>query len=191
MTATADRPDADVEISDAAPEGIDLTPQLSELLTCTSWRLRRAARLELEPLGLTFGQARALRLLARAGGPLRIGELAARLEVVPRSATTMVDTLEAAGLVSRRAAPDDRRSVLVCLTAGGEALLERLGRARRASAEALFARLTAAQREQLLGLLTVLNRRDTEPADDPAPNPAVNPVTGPAVEPTGDPGASA
>lgn len=142
---------------------VDLVAQLAELLTCASWRLRRASRAELEPLGLTFGQARALRLLSRADEPVRIGELAARLEVVPRSATTMIDTLEGAGLVARRADPGDRRSVLVSLTDRGVALLERLGRVRRASAEALFARLTVAQRERLFELLTVLNDRDARP----------------------------
>jgi DNA-binding MarR family transcriptional regulator len=184
MTATADQPDPGVETFDATLETIDLTQQLTELLTCASWRLRRAARRELEPLGLTFGQARALRLLARAGGPMRIGELAARLEVVPRSATTMADALETAGLAGRQAAPDDRRSVLVSLTTDGEALLERLGRARRAGAEELFARLTAPQREQLLELLTDLNRRDAEPADG-----AAGPASGAVVDPSVGPGA--
>jgi len=139
----------------------DVVAQLSELLACASWRLRRASRAELEPLGLTFGQARALRLLDRAGAPLRMGELAARLEVVPRSATTMIDGLEAAGLVARSADPADRRSVLVRPTAAGEALLARLGRARRAGAETLFAGLDQAQREELLELLTVVNRRES------------------------------
>ena len=147
-------------LGDARP---DLVAQLSELLACASWRLRRASRAELEPLGLTFGQARALRLLDRAGAPLRMGELAALLEVVPRSATTMIDGLEAAGLVARSADPADRRSVLVCPTAAGEALLARLGRARRASAETLFAGLDQAQREELLELLTVVNRRESAP----------------------------
>jgi DNA-binding MarR family transcriptional regulator len=147
---------------------VDMVAQLAELLTCASWRLRRASRAELEPLGLTFGQARALRLLSRAGAPERIGELAARLEVVPRSATTMIDGLESAGLVARRADPTDRRSVLVGLTRRGAALLERLSRVRRASAEALFARLTAAERERLLELLTVLNQRDEPPKDGEA-----------------------
>ena len=127
-----------------------------------------------------------VRLLARAGEPMRIGELAARLEVVPRSATTMVDALETAGLAGRQAAPDDRRSVLVSLTADGEALLERLGRARRAGAEELFARLTAPQRAQLFELLTVLNRRDAEPADG-----AAGPARGPVVDPSAGPGAPA
>jgi len=141
----------------------DPIAQLSELLTCASWRLRRAARTELEPLGLTFGQARALRLLDRAGAPVRMGELAARLEVVPRSATATVDALEAAGLVARSADPADRRSVLVCPTAAGSALLDRLGRARRAGGQSLFARLDDGQRAQLLELLAILNRR--EPAN--------------------------
>jgi DNA-binding MarR family transcriptional regulator len=162
MTATADERGPGLATT-------DLIAQLAELLACTSWRLRRASRLELEPLGLTFGQARALRLLARAGEAVRIGELAGRLEVVPRSATSMVDALEAAGLVERTPDPADRRSILVGLTAAGDELLARLGRARRASAEALFARLDTAQRDQLLELLTVLNQRE------PAPRPAGEP----------------
>jgi DNA-binding MarR family transcriptional regulator len=144
---------------------VDQVQQLAELLTRASWRLRRASRAELEPLGLTFGQARALRLLSRMGESVRIGELAARLEVVPRSATTMIDTLEGAGLVARQADPTDRRSVLVGLTDRGLALLKRLSRVRRASAEALFARLTATERKRLLELLTVLNQRDALPKD--------------------------
>jgi DNA-binding MarR family transcriptional regulator len=148
----------------------DVIAQLAELLACTSWRLRRASRRELEPLGLTFGQARALRLLARAGEPVRIGELAARLEVVPRSATSMVDALEAAGLVDRTPDPIDRRSILVGLTDSGDDLLARLGRARRASAESLFARLDAAQRDQLLELLATLNERDPTPPREETPS---------------------
>lgn len=144
---------------------VDLVQQLAELLTGASWRVRRAAKAELEPLGLTFGQARALRLLSRMGESVRIGELAARLEVVPRSATTMIDGLESAGLVARQADPGDRRSVLVGLTDRGVALLERLSRVRRASAEELFARLSAAERERLLELLAVLNERDA-PSED-------------------------
>jgi len=159
--ATESRALRDAPADGRAPGGAptDQIAQLSELLACASWRLRRAARTELEPLGITFGQARALRLLDRAGAPVRMGELAARLEVVPRSATTTVDALEAAGLVARSADPDDRRSVLVCPTAAGAALLARLGRARRAGAEALFGRLDDAQRGQLLELLAIIDRR--------------------------------
>ncbi len=54
-----------------------------------------------------------LRIVAAGTDPLRMADIAAQLDVVPRSVTTMVDGLEAAGLVVRRADPDDRRSVLV------------------------------------------------------------------------------
>ena len=160
----------------------DLVGQLAELLACASWRLRRTSRAELEPFGLTFGQARALRLLARAGEPLRIGELAARLEIVPRSATTMVDALEQADLVARRPDPLDRRSILVCLTTVGRELVARHRRARRASAEALFARLDRPQAEQLRDLLATLLEREPAPdRDEPAraPAPALDVATPP------------
>lgn len=148
--------------SQTAPErdgAVTLTSQLAELLTRASWRLRRGAVKELAPLGLTFAQSRLLRTLARAGEPLRIGDLAARQEVVPRSTTTMVDALEAAGLVSRQADPGDRRSVLVGLTTAGNTLLARMDAARRESAEALFDHLTPAQQQQLLDLLTAVNEQ--------------------------------
>jgi DNA-binding MarR family transcriptional regulator len=102
-----------------------------------------------------------LRILERREEPIRMGDLAARFEVAPRSATSMIDSLEALGLVERRADPTDRRSVLVGLTPEGVALMARMGKLRRASAETLFGRLTQAKQEQLLDILTVLS----EPED--------------------------
>ena len=131
--------------------------KLAELLTRASWRLRRNERKELAPFGLTFGQARALRVLLTAH-PMRIGDLANTLEIVPRSATTMVDGLERAGFVARRMDPVDRRSVLVLATAQGRNLIARLAEERRASAEALFARLSAAEKSELLRLLESLGQ---------------------------------
>ena len=55
-------------------------------------------------------------------------------------------------------------------TDAGDELLARLGRARRASAEALFARLDGAQCEQLLELLAILNERDAAPRRPGAPS---------------------
>lgn len=138
----------------------NLASPLAEALTRASWRLRRASVKELAPLGLTFAQSRVLRILARRDEPMRIGDLAARFEVAPRSATSMIDSLETLGLVDRRADPTDRRSVLVGLTPDGLALMTRIGEVRRASAEVLFGRLTAAQQEQLLEMLTVLTEPD-------------------------------
>lgn len=137
----------------------DSTLELAELLTHTARRLRRGSIVQLAPLGLTYAQARVLRHVAAAGRPLRMADLAAQLDVVPRSVTTMVDALEAAGLVARHADPGDRRSVLVVLSDDGRRLLDRLEAARRDSAEEVFGGLDPAQRGALLELLGVLCAR--------------------------------
>ncbi len=137
----------------------DTTLELAELLTHTSRRLRRGSIVQLAPLGLTYAQARMLRLVAAHGPPLRMADLAAQLDVVPRSVTTMVDALEAAGLVVRHADPGDRRSVLVVLSDDGRHLLHRLETARRDSADEVFGGLDATQRHQLLDLLEILCER--------------------------------
>jgi DNA-binding MarR family transcriptional regulator len=139
-----------------------LASPLAEALTRASWRLRRSSVKQLAPLGLTFAQSRVLRILARRGEPVRMGDIAARFEIAPRSATSMIDSLESLSLVERRADPTDRRSVLVGLTAEGLALMERMGDLRRASAQQLFGRLSRAQQEQLLEILTVLNEPEDE-----------------------------
>jgi DNA-binding MarR family transcriptional regulator len=95
--------------------------------------------------------------------PMRMADLAASLEIVPRSVTSMIDSLVAAGLVDREADPQDRRSVLVAPTTAGRAVLERVNRARRATAEDLFARLSSEQRQMLLDLLVALDHEGPRP----------------------------
>jgi DNA-binding MarR family transcriptional regulator len=142
------------------PDGGDLISQVAEQFTRAFWRMRRGTAKELAPFGLTFAQARVLRVLGRADGAVRIGDLAARLEIVPRSATSMMDILEEAGLAVREPDRSDRRSVLVSLTPAGVSLLDRMGEARRASAEALFGKLDEPQLARLHELLEALNAPD-------------------------------
>lgn len=139
----------------------EILVKLAELLTRASWRLRRNERKELAPFGLTFGQARALRILVAARDPLRMGDLADKLEIVPRSATAMVDGLEEAGFVTREIDRDDRRSILLAPTAKGQELIARLAEQRRASAEALFAPLSAQEKSELLRLLASIGAKSS------------------------------
>jgi DNA-binding MarR family transcriptional regulator len=111
---------------------------------------------ELGPIGLTGAQARVVRYIEATGRPVRMADIAAGLEVVPRTATSIVDGLESAGLVVRAIDRHDRRSILVSLTPEGALLLDRLGNARRRTAEAIFSPLSTAQRIQLANLLTAL-----------------------------------
>jgi DNA-binding MarR family transcriptional regulator len=137
--------------------------RLADLLAHASRRLRRASAAELAPLGLTLVQARVLRQVARSE-PVRMADIAAELEVVARSATSLVDALEHAGVVARRGDPGDRRAVLVELTPAGRALLGRLDEARRAFAEELFGVLSDAERAQLADLLGALCERSCCPS---------------------------
>jgi len=144
------------EGSGTRPRSPDTTLELAERLTHCARRLRLGSSAQLAPLGLTNAQARVLRIVAGAGQPLKMTDIAARLEVVPRSVTTMVDGVEAAGFIIRSTDPDDRRSVLVSLTSRGHALLERLERARRITAEEIFGGLTVGERVELARLLEAL-----------------------------------
>lgn len=137
---------SDSEVAVAEP-----ARDLADLIGRAARRLRRGSLAHLGPLGLTMAQAKVLRTVA--SGPLRMADIAARLEVVPRTVTPMVDGLEEAGLVRRQADPDDRRSVLVEPTAAGRLLLDRLDTARRATAAQAFSALSAEERATLAELL--------------------------------------
>jgi len=135
-------------------------PTLGELLARTARAIHLQARERLAPIGLTPAAARALGTLARNGEPMRMSDLAARLHVVPRSATTVVDALEEAGLIERRPDPEDRRSTLVHLTARGRERVHELRAARIEAGDELLSPLTEAERAQLR---TLLEKLDTRP----------------------------
>jgi DNA-binding MarR family transcriptional regulator len=56
----------------------------------------------------------------------RIRELATRMQIQHHSAVELINRLEAGGYVKRERARDDRREVLLALTAKGERVLEEL-----------------------------------------------------------------
>ncbi|WP_310962695.1 MarR family winged helix-turn-helix transcriptional regulator [Nocardioides terrisoli] len=79
----------------------------------------------LRPHGLTFARYEALVLLTFSSrGSLPLGKMGERLQVHPTSVTSIVDRLEAAGLVRRLPHPDDGRAVLAEITPAGRKLVE-------------------------------------------------------------------
>ncbi|MFI6322044.1 MarR family winged helix-turn-helix transcriptional regulator [Nonomuraea sp. NPDC050556] len=131
--------------------------ELSELVHRTGHRLKHGYRRVLEPLGLSPGQGRALRVLAEADGPLRMGRLAESLRIVPRSVTPVVDALEEAGLVRREVDPANRRSTLLVLTERGRQVYGQVVEARGEAARELFSVLSEEQQEQLRALLAIVD----------------------------------
>ncbi|MGA4957799.1 MarR family winged helix-turn-helix transcriptional regulator [Streptomyces lavendulocolor] len=131
---------------------------LAEQLLRLTRRLHRSQKRQLESadIAITPAQSRLLRTVTHYDAPPRMADLAARLEVVPRAVTSLVDGLEASGRVRRVPDPANRRVVRIELTDAGRDTLRQLRTARRAAAEDILAPLTAEQREVLGGLLSAL-----------------------------------
>jgi DNA-binding MarR family transcriptional regulator len=101
-------------------------------------------------------QFQILGLLHNHGG-LAQGELVNEMGVAPSILVTLLNPLEADGLVTRERDPGDRRRHLVTLTAAGEKQLASASRAQKETEDALFASLDQNQREQLRSLLLALS----------------------------------
>lgn len=144
------------------------TPELVERLMRSAHRLRRASMKSLLPLGLTPAQQRMLHLVSREEGPWRMGKLAARMGIVPRSATSLVDALETRGLVQRAVDPANRRSIVVTLTDRGEDLQRDLAEARAEAGESLFAQLSDDDRMILADLLDKVAPPDATDGAEPS-----------------------
>jgi homoprotocatechuate degradation regulator HpaR len=74
---------------------------------------------------VTEQQWRVLRALAETD-EMDLGSLSRRIALLMPSLSRMVPDLEARGLIKRRRADQDSRIVLVCLTARGRALFDRM-----------------------------------------------------------------
>lgn len=137
---------------------------LARRLHAVAIRLLRRVRREDAAMGLPPGQASALSILV-FGGARTLSQLATIEQVRPPTMTRMIDGLENAGLVSRVANPDDRRSVKIAATAAGVRLMHK-GRDRRVGvlAEAL-AGLDRDQRGVLEAAIILLEQLPTGTRD--------------------------
>jgi DNA-binding MarR family transcriptional regulator len=128
---------------------------LSELFWSVARRLRETSQETLAPWDISPSHWRALRVLARHG-PMRLSELSDHLRIAPRSATEVIDALEARNLARRQPDPVDRRATLVELTEHGNGILRAIKEARGAEAERLFSQLSPADRARLARILREL-----------------------------------
>lgn len=99
-------------------------PVLRELVRCFQ-AFERVSSLHLRETTLTPAQFDIVVTLGNTPG-MPFKELGSRTLITKGTLTGVVDRLEARGLVQRRACPDDGRSMLVGLTAEGEALFQRI-----------------------------------------------------------------
>jgi len=110
----------------------------------------------------------ALAVLDGAGEPLEPSVIAERLIITSGSMTSLLDTLEKAGLVRRSRHPDDRRKLLIDITEAGTAIVDAILPAFYARERVIIEdALTAREQEQLLTLLAKVQRSMAVHANDP------------------------
>ncbi|GIF67648.1 putative HTH-type transcriptional regulator YsmB [Asanoa ishikariensis] len=131
---------------------MDQGESLSEAFWGVARRLRHLNRETMAPWEVTPAQWRAINVLVEHG-PLRLGDLAEKLHIAPRSTTEVVDDLERRALVERHPDPADRRATLVALTTDGTAAATAIRTARTAESERFFGSLSTADRDHLSRIL--------------------------------------
>ncbi|MFB9247211.1 MarR family winged helix-turn-helix transcriptional regulator [Sphaerisporangium melleum] len=137
--------------------------------------LDRLARLVLRlntPGELSLTTASTLATLDRSG-PCRLTDLAARQGVTQPAMTQLVSRLQESGLAERAADPQDRRVVLVRITAAGRAALAERRRARGERLAVLLTELDEAERAALTAALPAIDALTRLLPDDAPASPGV------------------
>ena len=102
-----------------------MSEDLGFLIGDTARLMRRAFDERVRNKGITRPQWRVLGLLNRFGGSTQV-TLAEMMDVEPITLGRMIDRMQDAGLVERRADPNDRRAWRIHLTPIGESRLDDL-----------------------------------------------------------------
>ena len=106
----------------------------------------------LKKLKLAPQHAGILRILAMTPA-ITQQSLAKTLGIVPSRLVALIDEMESAGLVERRANRDDRRRYELHLTEKGRAMLENIGRVAREHSQELLSALSAEEQRQMANML--------------------------------------
>jgi len=110
----------------------------------------------MNPQGLSAAGRQALAIIEGAGGALSPTVISQRLLVTTALTTSLLDTLERRGLVTRLPDPDDRRKILVALTSEGQQVVDDFLPRIVALQTAAMAGLSETEREQLRHHLAVI-----------------------------------
>jgi DNA-binding MarR family transcriptional regulator len=120
--------------------------------------LEDAASEGLRGTGINYTDLDVLATLRRSGAPYRLTPTALRKSVLLTSGamTACLNRLERAGLISRNAVDEDRRSLAAALTAKGLKLTDKAIASRFEQARQVVEVLSAGERAELAGLLRKL-----------------------------------
>ena len=109
-----------------------------------------------------------LAVIEGAGEPLEPSVIAERLIITTGSMTSMLNTLERRGLIRRTPHPEDRRKLLIAITAKGAAIVDELVPSLHQRERTIIGdALTETEQRQLRTLLAKVQASVDRHADDP------------------------
>ena len=110
----------------------------------------------------------ALAVLDGADTPLEPSVIAERLIITTGSMTSMLNTLESRGLIRRMPHPDDRRKLLIAITANGRAIVDAMLPSLHSRERAIICdALTEAEQRKLCQLLAKVQASVERHHNDP------------------------
>ena len=130
----------------------DFEESLGYWIALTHQAYMRAFNERLAPFGISYRQAQVLGWLA-VEGPLSQAELAARMLIEPPSLVGVLNRMEEAKLIARRACPDDARKNLIHPLRAADRIWERIADCGRDVREQAISGLTPREVETLRKLL--------------------------------------
>jgi DNA-binding MarR family transcriptional regulator len=123
---------------------------------------------------LSPGARGVLAVVEGAGQPLEPSVIAERLTVTTGSMTSLLDNLEKRGLVRRLPHPEDRRKLLIDITADARAIIDELLPTLHArERDVIGAALTASEQGTLLRFLAKVQQAAADARSAPAPDGAI------------------
>ncbi|MFG1616039.1 MarR family winged helix-turn-helix transcriptional regulator [Nonomuraea wenchangensis] len=147
-----------------ANEGVTAA-QVADEFSRTAKVLVRHFNERLGEHGVSTPRSRLVVEVARSQ-PVRLTELALAVGIAQGTASTLVDALVRDGLLERQTSADDRRSVLLRVTAQGAALAQEWTAGYELAAEELFRPLTPEQLSTLVDILRTLSAGEASAAGD-------------------------
>ena len=141
-------------LPDMDPEAIEVSKRMWLLATL----MQKAETERLKSFNLDRGEFDVIVTLFREGPPFKMNPtvIFKSLMISSGGLTARLDRLEKMGLIRRDSDPEDRRGILVELTAKGRALTERAVRTYLGVGQDLVAPLTSKERKELASLLRKL-----------------------------------
>ena len=131
---------------------------ISWLLADASRLIRKLADRRLGTIGVTRAQWQALANLRRIG-PMTQAALAEMMEVETATIARLIDRLESAGLIERKAEAQDRRVKLVTMTDKAAALMDEMGVIGQKLRDDMLVDLSPSELEGLIASLTTIKSR--------------------------------